>query len=112
MTQWASPEDVEAEAAGWTDAVVTCRAYGHSWRPATVTSHNGAYTIRQRCNRRCGTERECAMDSRGHYMKRWQIKYREGYLMEHLGRVDQEGRARIRLASIRNLPVFEVGDDE
>lgn len=110
MTQWADPDDVEAEATGWSDAVVQCRAYGHSWRPATVTSHMGTYTIRQRCSRRCGTERECAMDSQGRYAKRWQLTYREGYLMQHLGRVDQEGRARIRLASIRNLPVLEVDE--
>ena len=108
--EWADPQDIADATAGWSDAVIACRAYGHSWRPATVTMHLGTYTIRQRCNRRCGTERECAMDSAGHYVKRWQLQYREGYLISHLGRVDQEGRAIIRLASIRHLPVLEVDE--
>lgn len=109
--EWASPDDVEEAAAGWSDAVLHCRSYSHSWRPATVTLHLGSYTIRQRCSRRCGCERECVMDSGGHLVKRWQIVYPENYLLNHLGRVDQEGRARLRLASLRHLPILEPDDE-
>jgi len=85
--------------------MIACRAYGHSWQPSTVTLHDGSYVIRQRCGRRCGTEREGTM-TMGGYLHGWRMTYREGYLLSHLGRVDQEGRARIRLATLRGVPIL------
>lgn len=109
MVHWADPGDVADEAAGWTQAVLNCRSYGHAWMPSTVIRSGSGFTIRQRCSRRCGSERETVMDSRG-YTHGWRMTYREGYLMKHLGRVDQEGRAIIRLASIRNMTILEVDE--
>jgi len=105
MVEFADPDDVDEATHSWTKAMIACRAYGHSWQPSTVTLHDGSYVIRQRCGRRCGTEREGTM-TMGGYLHGWRMTYREGYLLSHLGRVDQEGRARIRLATLRGVPIL------
>ena len=114
MTHWADPSSVEAAAAGWTDAQVTCRANGHAWRPQTVTHYPGVYVIRQRCSRNCGCYREGEMNDNGYFTAKWKMIYpvRNNYLLQDdqgksIGRVDAEGRARIRLASIRHVTVIE-----
>lgn len=120
MTNWADPNAVESAATEWTNAQVMCRANGHAWRPQTVTHYPGVYVIRQRCSRNCGCYRECEMNDQGYLTSRWKMIYpqRGRYLLvdEHgksIGRVDAEGRARIRLASLRNVTIVEgVFDDE
>lgn len=112
MTNFADPDDVAAAAAGWSDAVVQCRIYGHSWRPLTVRHSLGTYTIVQRCSRRCGCQRETTMNERGYLHGGWKLSYADGYLMEKgTGRVDGDGRARLRIVSLRSMTVIE-GDDE
>ena len=105
MTEFADPDDVEDATHHWSKAMLACRAYGHAWMPSTVSLHLGAYVIRQRCSRRCGTEREGTMTAGG-YMQGWRMTYRDGYLLTHRGRVDAEGRARIRLATLRGVTIL------
>lgn len=112
MTHFADPDDVEQAANGWTNAVVQCRTYSHSWHPMSVTHQPGFYTITQRCSRRCGCTRVCTMDERGYMQGTWQIRYPQGYLMDKgAGRVDFNGRARLRLVSLRSFAVVEVPPD-
>ena len=111
MTTWASRDAVEAAAAEWSDAVVQCRIYGHNWRPLTVFLRARVYTVRQRCNR-CRNEREQTMDSQGYTLGGWRMTYRDGYLMPaKSGRVDGNGRAALRITSLRALNVVEVEEE-
>lgn len=112
--KWATREQVEEAAAEWEDAVIMCRASGHSWQPSTVTHDRHGYTITQACLRpgriRCGCTRTRNMTERGYYTK-WKPYYPPGYLLVGMGRIDGEGRAALALASIRHLSVVEVEDE-
>lgn len=114
MTNFADPDDVASAAENWSDAAVQCRVYGHSWRPLTVTHALGAYTIRQRCSRRCGCERTATMNESGYFFGSWRMTYPDdGYLMARgTGRVDGDGRARLRLTSLRSMNVIEGEGNE
>lgn len=106
MASWATPEDVQKAADGWTDGQVQCRVYGHSWQSLTATHEPGVFTVYQRCVR-CGSERMQDIDERGYPMTRWQLRYRDGYLLRKMGRVGTDGRAVLRLSSIRSLHIAE-----
>lgn len=109
---YAAIEQVEEAAHAWSNAILMCRLYGHAWKPSTVTRNNRGYTVRQRCTRRCGCEREMLMDSRGYVVKRWALHYTDGYLLDkHTGRIGPDGKAVMRIVSLRHLTVIE-GDDE
>jgi hypothetical protein len=109
MTDWAAPEDVRNAAVNWTEGQVNCRVFGHAWRPLTVTHQPGVYTIFQRCGR-CRNERQQEVDERGYAVSNWHTRYVDGYLLRKLGRVGTDGRAVLRLQSIRGLPITEVQD--
>ena len=111
MTTWATPADVEHAANQWTEGQTNCRVYGHNWRPLQVSHRIGVYTIYQRCSR-CHSERHQEVDERGYPLAGWQINYVEGYLLRKLGRVGTDGRAVLRLATIRNLYVVEEPVEE
>lgn len=117
MTRWADPEFVEAAAAEWTDAQIQCRTNGHAWRPHTVIRRPRLYSILQRCSRNCGCYREADMDDGGYLVRGWRMKYvKPEYLLHDadgkgVGRVDQDGRARLRLAGLRNVTIIEEADD-
>jgi hypothetical protein len=108
MADTADPDAVEQAAQNWSDAMVQCRIFGHNWRALTVTHAMGSYTIRQRCSRRCGCERESVMNERGYLHGGWKLTYAEGYLLERgTGRVDGDGRARLRIVALRSMNVVE-----
>lgn len=106
MSAWATPEDIQHAADEWTDGQVQCRIYSHSWRPLTVIHHPGAYTLYQRCTR-CSSERYQDINERGYPLSSWHIRYSDGYLLRNVGRVGQDGRAVLRLASLRSIEVRE-----
>jgi hypothetical protein len=110
VTTWASPADVERAASQWSDGQVNCRTYGHSWRPLTVTHRPGVYTIQQRCGR-CRTERHQEVNEQGFPITGWHMRYEEGYLLRNLGRVGADGRAVLRLTTLRALTVIEEPDE-
>lgn len=109
--RWADVAKVEEAAEAWNDNIIQCRIYSHTWRPNTVQSDGRTYTITQRCTR-CHSRRIQTMDSRGYAPTGWRYQYRDGYLLENLGRVDDDGRAVLRLAAIRNLTVLEYPEEE
>jgi len=106
VTTWASPEDVQSAADRWTDGQVDCRIYGHSWRSLSAIRHPGAITVYQRCSR-CTSMRHQDINERGYPLSRWHIGYSDGYLLRNMGRVGQDGRAVLRLASLRSLTFVE-----
>lgn len=114
--KWADPKVVKKAAEEWTDGQIECRIYAHNWNPLTVHHHSprrgvgGYYIVRQRCPR-CRNERTMVMDENG-YTNGWQMHYKEGYRLQNLGRVGTEGRAVLRIASIRHTTVIEVKEDE
>lgn len=110
MPTWAAPEDVESAAQNWSYEQVNCRIYGHNWRPLTATHRPGFYTLYQRCGR-CASSRTQELDDYGFPLSGWHIVYSEGYLLKNLGRVGQDGRAVLRLTSLRGITVTEVQDE-
>ena len=109
MTTWASPQDMERAAEGWSDAQISCRVYGHNWRPLTVRHSPGVFTIMQRCGR-CGNGRQQDVNERGYPVSQWRMTYQEGYLLKNVGRVGTDARAVLRLATLQNLYVEEIDD--
>lgn len=109
MTEWAEPAAIQAAADGWTDGQVQCRVYGHSWRSLNATHSPGVYTIYQRCSR-CGNERHQDINERGYPVSPWRTRYTDGYLLRKVGRVSHDGRAILRLSSLRSIQVTEHED--
>jgi len=113
MTDWATRDAVQNASEDWTDEQITCRIYSHAWRNHTVTHHTGSdtFTIAQRCTR-CRNQRYQSIDSRGYPLGPWNTNYQHGYLMPPgAGRVGVDGRAALRLASLRNVTIREVTDE-
>jgi hypothetical protein len=95
----------------WSDGVIECRAeFQHQWRRSTVAHRPGVYTIRQRCAR-CRNERERDISETGYVLTKWRRTYRPGYLLTGLGRLSEDSRATLRIASLRNAKIIEVSDD-
>lgn len=107
-TEWASAQVVEDATTRWSDNQIACRTYQHPWRPHTVTHRPGQYTVYQRCPR-CGARRWQRITESGFPLGGWNIDYRDaqGYLLQNVGRVGQDGRAVLRLAALRNATVIE-----
>jgi hypothetical protein len=97
------PPDVTEWAHELRVSQLTCRDYGHAWRPLTARyAEEGSIVRTQRCTR-CRTEREqtlslSGMVLGGHYA------YPEGYLAPRgIGRLTADHRAVLRVESIRRL---------
>lgn len=112
LVKWAEPAAVEKAAETWSDDYVDCRINGHNWsrKHQTVHRYGTGFVITQKCPT-CKNQREMEMDSRG-YGQKWHMKYAEGYLLKNMGRVDQDGRAVLRLAGIRNAKIIEEPMEE
>lgn len=106
--RFAERDDVEKATVEWDDNVISCRTYGHLWRPLTVTHDRDGYIVTQACSS-CGNRRHQAMDARG-FAQHWNYSYVEGYLTKGLGRIGDEGRAALRLAALRNMTIQEAED--
>ena len=107
MTEWADRAAVEGAIREWSAGQVACRAYGHSWGHYGVRHRPGEFTILQRCPR-CTNTREQTIDEQGYPTSHWHIHYEDGYLLErHTGRVGQDGKAALRLASLSGMQVVE-----
>ena len=111
MADWADPSAVARAAERWSNEQIRCRVSSHSWDPRSVVLNvtTNTYTMVEQC-RRCRNQRVCEMDSRG-YTTKWRTQYQEGYLLKGMGRVGVDGRAVLRLVSLRSLRVNEVRDD-
>lgn len=108
MTDYADRGVVEDAIEGWTDGQIVCRANNqHAWKPFTVQRGVGYLLITQRCTR-CLNRRTAEMDNDGYMLTRWSIDYRTGYLLEGLGRVGPDGRAALRLATLRGLTITDM----
>lgn len=105
MTRWADPSAVATVAEEWSDKLLHCRTYGHGWTPSSVTRAGEGFVVMQRCPR-CTNRRSQEMDSRG-YATPWRYHYSEGYLTKDLGRIDNDGRAVLRIAAIRHLTILD-----
>lgn len=101
----ASTEEVEALADEWSDKVVHCRIYGHSWKPLTVVRILNGFTVKQRCPN-CRNTRSQDMDVYGS-AGAWRYEYVEGYLTKDLGRIDNAGRNVLRIAAIRHATIID-----
>lgn len=94
--------DVEAFASTIKSAWVDCRSDGHDMRKFNVelTEHNTF--LRTRKCRRCGALRHQVITRSGHILNTT-IEYPEGYLMpKGTGRLDADGRAVFRGATVES----------
>jgi hypothetical protein len=107
---WASPGDVEQAVERWTDGQIECRAYGHNWRPASVTHRPGVYTVYQRCPR-CRNRRRQPINENGYALAPWSAAYQDGYLLKGMGRLGTDGRAVLKIATLRTAVIIEEPDD-
>jgi hypothetical protein len=104
VAQKTNPPDVATWAGGLTDAQLSCRDYGHYWRPFTASweQESRSYHRVLRCGR-CKTERHQLLDSRGHPV-RGHYDYAPGYLAPAgTGRLVGEDRDVLRLESVVRL---------
>lgn len=101
--RYASPTEVERQAARWSEAFLECRLYGHNWRPSSATFHNvyRYWRIVQQCPR-CTSERVAELDSHGAVTSQ-QIDYADGYLTDGIGRIVGDARDTLRLAAVQRL---------
>lgn len=109
--EWASPQAVEDATERWSDEQIACRSYGHAWRGHSVTHRPGVYTVTHRCAR-CGNARWQLMDERGYPLSPWRMRYEEGYLLHRVGRVGADGRAVLRLATLRGVFITEEAEQD
>lgn len=105
MTTWADPDSVAEKAEEWSDRTLACRTYGHGWASGSVVRAGEGFVVMQRCPR-CENRRTQEMDSRG-YATPWRYLYADGYLTKGLGRIDNHGRAVLRIANLRHLTVLD-----
>jgi hypothetical protein len=97
----------------WGTGQIECRALtGHNWKPYTARwDHSGnlpVIDVHQRCVN-CKNVRFRTMTEAGFWVQsHWAIKYRKGYLMpKGSGRIDEDGKALLRVRVISSLPVSE-----
>jgi hypothetical protein len=110
MTDWASRDAVNVALERWSDEQVACRAYAHTWRPFSVQHRPGVYIITQRCSR-CRNRRRQEINEQGYPLGPWRTTYQRGYLLEGVGRLGVDGRAALRLATLRGATIVEVEDE-
>lgn len=94
-----------------TSSALTCRDYGHAWRPLTArVEAEGVYVRAQRCSR-CRTEREQTLTLSGLILGGRYI-YPDGYLAPRgMGRLTSEDRGFLRVESVTRL-MDKGGPDE
>ena len=94
----------EAQLASYSDEFISCRDWGHNWKPATASRDINDGSIRRTltCST-CGTDRNQTLDNSGFIINTSYV-YRAGYQIPGIGRLDSHHRAAIRLASIRRAP--------
>jgi hypothetical protein len=103
-------ESLEEAMARWTAGVLECRAEGyHPWRRLSVAHRPGVLTVFQRCPR-CRNERWRDYNEHGYPLTKWGRSYREGFLLRGLGRLREEDRARLMVASLSNTQWVEVDE--
>lgn len=86
-----------------TASQLTCRDFGHAWRPLTARyADEGSIVRAQRCTR-CRTEREQTLSMSG-LILRGKYEYPDGYLAPRgMGRMTSEDRGVLRVESITRL---------
>jgi hypothetical protein len=101
--RYATPREVERQAAKWSEDFLECRLYGHHWRPASARFHDTYryWRIVQVCPR-CTSERVAELDGNGHVTSQ-AIHYADGYLTDGIGRIVGSSRDTLRLATIQRI---------
>lgn len=113
VVRMAGARDVESWKQGLSEEFLSCRDYGHLWRPlsARYNPDENGYERVMRCGR-CLTERTQALTAsggivQGHY------DYPEGYVAPSgLGRLGTEARDSLRLESVLRLLSLDEGPDK
>lgn len=99
-TSWADPALVAAQASEWDTDILTCRTYGHAWRPfGGEDNGDGTVTETLRC---LGCKSLASMDvsaTNGEQLTDRKYSHAEGYLTKGLGRIGGDGRGQLRLAA-------------
>lgn len=102
-TTWADPADVADKAREMPDGALLCRDLGHAKirRGAVWVPSLNCFEQTLACSHQCGTEWVRLVNQQGEVISS-HIHYADGYLMEPgTGRMDAEGRNRIRVEVMR-----------
>jgi hypothetical protein len=103
--------EVEAHLKEWDDTIVTCRAYGHDFKPYSVQPNErlGYFKVVRLCRCKAEHHAEVAMAS-GHVFSSWiDYSHTNGYLLEGVGRIMGDARDRVRLdAIVRTFPQLKM----
>lgn len=101
----ADPAAVQELVQEWPSEYLACRSGNHHWTPYTVEDARTFWLVTEKCPR-CTATREWDMSPvTGEQFGPKRIKYPEGFLAQGVGRIGDEGRNMIRLASVvRNAP--------
>jgi hypothetical protein len=94
----ANMRDVEKMAGNLSDNFLHCRDFGHNWKMADVRREGRGFTRRMYCPS-CKLDKFQTLDSRGVVVDQ-KMRYPEGYLIQGMGRVNGDGKAVLRLASV------------
>lgn len=80
-----------------------CRTWQHSWDPetSTVQRRGGHIHWGVECSI-CGTVRTCIMTARGEIVGN-RYDYPEGYQSAGMGRISRDGRAQIRMETLKRI---------
>jgi len=82
------------------DTMLACRDMGHDWRPIEAAwLQNGNIERVLGCTR-CEAKRVQYLDKNGYIVKGGGYNYPDGYQMKGMGRLDTDGRAVLRRASV------------
>lgn len=105
QTPSADPAAVHELIDEWPDEYLACRAGNHHWTPSRVEDARSFWLITEICPR-CTSEREYDIHPvTGQQFGAKRIHYPDDFLAKGVGRIGQEGRDSIRLASVmRNMP--------
>lgn len=114
VVRMAGARDVESWKQGLPEEFLSCRDYGHLWRPLTaryVPDGGGAYERTMRCGR-CQAERTQTLSGSGSILGGG-YDYPEGYVAPSgVGRLGTEARDSLRLESVLRLLSMDEGPDK
>jgi hypothetical protein len=89
--------------AGYPEEYLSCRDFGHSWRPVTAEQGKGGVIKRTLGCANCDAQRNQTLDKFGYVLTN-SYGYSAGYIMPGVGRLTAAQRATLRLANLAATP--------
>jgi hypothetical protein len=89
------------------EGAITCRSFGHAWKPYTAERMKGGYNVTLTCDHDCGTLKHFQLSIRGEYGHP-HYSYSDNYLAKFT--VTSADRMDMRLEALKDyLPKSRIG---